>query len=119
MTISVSRCLKELLVTIAPIIVKTSTKNALSCFCKKYIIKNKVMKANAPEKIYLEPSLDSIWGMAERSCESEVEYTRTDAFIEKAVEYITTHIPDMHTFGVSAKMDECIIEDFKNYLKGE
>jgi hypothetical protein len=43
------------------------------------------MKANeAPEKIYIDVSLDSAWGMTERSYDNEVEYTRTDAFIEKA-----------------------------------
>ena len=46
-----------------------------------------------------------------------VEYTRTDAFVEKAVEYIITHIPDMHILGNSCRMDECIIEDFKKYME--
>ena len=42
----------------------------------------------APEKIYLHPDLDSIFGMTERSCESEIEYTRTDAFIDKATKWL-------------------------------
>ena len=47
------------------------------------------MKANkTPKKIYIEPNLDSIWGMTERSCESEIEYTRTDAFIDKVAEWM-------------------------------
>ena len=42
----------------------------------------------APKKIYLHPDLDSIFGMTERSCESEIEYIRADAFIEKAVAWL-------------------------------
>ena len=70
----------------------------------------------APEKIYIEPNLDSMWGMAERSCESEIEYTRTDAFIEKAAEYIANNMRcDGYTLQSKAKF----IRDFKNYMKGE
>ena len=51
------------------------------------------MKAkDYPEKIYLHPDLDSIFGMTERSCKSEIEYTRTDAFIEKACELLNRMI---------------------------
>jgi len=68
------------------------------------------MKANeAPEKVYIEPNLDSIWGMAERSCESEVEYVKTDAFIEKACDFISS----------LRRLDDNVIEEFKKYMKGE
>ena len=71
------------------------------------------MKANeAPEKIYLHPYLDSIFGMTERSCESEIEYTRTDAFIEKACEYLNN---TCRRFILTEKD----IEDFKNFMEGE
>lgn len=79
------------------------------------------MKANeAPKKVYLEPSLDSIWGMAERSCESEVEYTRTDAFIEKAENFL-----EMLGYGFTITDNithtnydkEQLIADFRNYIK--
>ena len=71
------------------------------------------MKANeAPEKIYLHPDLDSIFGMTERSCESEIEYTRTDAFIEKACEYLNN---TCRRFILTEKD----IEDFKNFMEGE
>lgn len=66
---------------------------------------------DAPEKIYVEPNLDSIWGMAGRSCESEIEYTRTDAFIEKACAWLEDNYP--YYFETSIK------EDFKKYMKGE
>ena len=74
----------------------------------------------APEKIYIDVSLDSAWGMSERSYDNEVEYTRTDAFIEKAckgIEHLLSGyiIRNFH-FGDSYEMDT-LIEDFKNYLK--
>ena len=67
----------------------------------------------APEKIYLHPDLDSILGMAERSCESEIEYTRTDAFIEKAKEWLRYN-NDL----IDGDVDD-YVEDFVNYMKGE
>ena len=73
------------------------------------------MKANeAPEKIYIDVSLDSVWGMTERLYEEEVEYTRTDAFIEKACEFIETY---PHLFMGVLRSE--VIKDFKNYMKGE
>jgi hypothetical protein len=81
------------------------------------------MKVNeVPEKVYIEPSLDSIWGMAERSCESEVEYTRTDAFIEKACEWLENHndYQRVHDNGRGVRFDMtlCVI-DFRKAMKGE
>lgn len=75
------------------------------------------MKAKAPEKIYIEPNLDSIWGMAERSCESEIEYTRTDMVLDwiknKAESYIVD-TPLCSYFDYKRA-----VEDFKNYMKGK
>lgn len=103
------------------------------CNCLKEIIPfvdslheepvSEVKKANeAPEKIYVDTEdrlSDSIlYGFTQKRKQDDIEYIRTDAFIEKAKEYIVTHIPDMHTLGTSAKMDECIVKDFTNYLKG-
>ena len=66
------------------------------------------MKASeAPEKIYLN------WVNYPLE-EMQVEYTRTDAFIEKACEFFAPYIPDN-----SGGYDRArIIEDFKNYMKG-
>jgi hypothetical protein len=77
----------------------------------------------APEKIYLrkrnklplevvcdkwyETDLQNIYG--------SVEYTRTDAFIEKACEFFAPYIPD-NSGGYERA---AVIEDFKNYIKGE
>lgn len=64
------------------------------------------MKANAPEKIYVHEA--SAPELAEK-LPYHIEYTRTDAFIEKATSYIQQH------WVCSTK----IIEDFKNYMKGK
>ncbi len=65
------------------------------------------MKANgAPEKLYLLPN-----GLISycRNTDEDVEYTRTDAFIENAVFYIRQY------WIWNTKM----IEGFKNYMEGE
>jgi hypothetical protein len=72
------------------------------------------MKTNeAPEKLYLDTTdnPDNVWLRAFRppfnTC--GIEYTRTDTLIEKATSYIQQH------WIWNTKM----IEDFKNYMKGE
>ena len=76
------------------------------------------MKANeAPEKIYLSYETDEdgyiytnyMWHMHQFEGVENIEYTRTDAFIEKATSYIQQH------FIWNTKM----IEDFKKYMEGE
>ena len=81
----------------------------------------------APEKIYLfenpiSGDADDGW-LSSRSCDEDVEYIRTDAFIEKALKFLDGCIPDYielkHT-NVDTFMDvdnERFIEDFKNYIK--
>lgn len=86
------------------------------------------MKANeAPEKIYLQDSMstDTIgdlwpeWFDAKVS-DNSIEYTRTDAFIEKACEGIehllSGYIIRNFNFGDSYKIDT-LIEDFKKYME--
>lgn len=47
------------------------------------------MKPNeAPEKIYLDPALDALTKALSEKTEDDVEYTRTDALIEKAIGWI-------------------------------
>ena len=86
------------------------------------------MKANeAPKKIYLYPSdrageeYEAEWGDKPWG-EGCVEYTRTDAVIEKACEGIdhllSGYIIRNFHFGDSYDIDK-LIEDFKNYMKGE
>jgi len=74
------------------------------------------VKANkAPEKIYLNPLLMEDGESIVRRCtfdrqrDSQIEYTRTDAFIEKACDFISS----------LRRLDDDVIEDFRKYMKGE
>lgn len=74
------------------------------------------MKANeAPDKIYLHPTakreVGASW-LAFPLTNEDVEYTRTDAFIEKACEFIETY-PHL----IMGVLRSEVIEDFKEYLK--
>ena len=42
----------------------------------------------APEKIYLNPIQDALTELLSTKVKGDIEYTRTDAFIEKACEWI-------------------------------
>jgi len=82
----------------------------------------------APEKIYMTPSFgepDNIllasFSKSHLDFHRDIEYTRTDAFIDKAcggIEYLLNGyiIRNFH-FGDSYDIDK-LIEDFKNYIKG-
>ena len=78
------------------------------------------MKANAPEKIYIHPDIGGRefirpW-LKIRVNQESVEYTRTDAFIEKAEEYLMEYeFNDSSTIADRKKR----VENFKNYMKGE
>lgn len=77
------------------------------------------MKANeAPKKIYVSnysSGLTYNWHN-ERLAVNDIEYTRTDAFIEKACEWIKEKWDDNYTMPI---IIDSVIEDFKNYMKGE
>lgn len=83
------------------------------------------MKTNeAPEKIYLsenpiteEP--DDKW-LSKRSDENDIEYTRTDAFIEKACEFLKSYRQDTYdgTGYIAGIVNDKTIKDFRNYMKG-
>lgn len=81
------------------------------------------MKANeTPEKIYVHEA--SAPELTEK-LPYHIEYTRTDAIIEKALKFLDGRIPDYielkHT-NVDTFMyvdNKRFIEDFKNYMKGE
>ena len=76
----------------------------------------------APEKIYLYPySTDGIYEVETKPLDGTIEYTRTDAFINKACEYMRNHIDQQLTIYHNEswkKRDEFIL-DFKKYMKGE
>ena len=82
------------------------------------------MKTNeAPEKIYLNkhPFTGDIL-LRNKWDDSDIEYTRTDAFIEKAEKYLTEKfIKDVSVFAagiVSINFDGAI-NNFVKYMKGE
>ena len=82
------------------------------------------MKANEapdfPEKVYIPrdpeyPQSPDIWWERESS-ESNIEYTRTDAFIDKAMKFLKEW--DVYRVCLEGHKD-WFIEQFKNYMKGE
>ena len=87
------------------------------------------MKANeAPEKLYVDMHdnlSDSIlYGFTEKRTDEDIEYTRTDAFIEKMCNLLDRMIWEVTYEDLEGdstqhydKME--FIEAFKNYIKGE
>ena len=77
------------------------------------------MKANVPKKLYLIQRNGLISYC--RNNEDDAEYILTDAFIEMAVERLKHYLDNSVWVAndVGAREKEVIIEDFKNYLKGE
>ena len=88
------------------------------------------MKANeAPEKIILSADRDTQiindeWVINDYTDNIKIEYIRVDAFIEKACEWLKESVTNNTECNriISKKgiitMGE-LIEDFKNYMKGE
>ena len=86
------------------------------------------MKANgAPEKIYIHvranKELGTTWH-GKKITNSDIEYVRKDAFIEKACELLARMVWDVTYEDLEGnsvqhydKME--FVEDFKNYMKGE
>ena len=71
------------------------------------------MKANeAPERLYLSKNIYStyLYQVPDPDDDTVVEYTRTDAFIEKAAKWINEH---------TSLSEKLFIENFINYMKGE
>ena len=83
------------------------------------------MKANeAPEKIYIHPDIggrEFLRPWLHRPANNEsIEYTRTDAFIEKTCEFIKERFSfedSWHVEGETTILDK-IIEDYKKYMEG-
>ena len=79
------------------------------------------MKAiKAPEKIYLDE--DESWHLTNPNGNS-IEYTRTDAFIDKAVSWLKNHYRD-YMYNPTGKRLESFFggdmcNDFEDYIKGE
>lgn len=86
-------------------------------------------QVKALEKIYMTPSFgepDNVllasFSKSHLNFHRDIEYTRTDAFIEKACFYIKNVVLDITYSDIDGKdnynIDE-FIEDFKIYIKGE
>ena len=81
----------------------------------------------APEKLYLSKNIYGtyLYQVPDPDDETAVEYTRTDAFIEKACEWLRTHsevdyfelIPEANYCGAGNLNKKKMIEDFEEYLK--
>ena len=73
----------------------------------------------APEKIYLEKVYPDNGvlpnGLNYNQSPNDIEYTRTDAFIEKACEWLGPVFKDLAGYYSGAEL----LDDFKNYIKGE
>lgn len=74
----------------------------------------------APEKIYLTKNLlgelRDGWDALPSEVFTNIEYTRTDAFIEKACDWLRIELVNFEDY---IGMGETFIEDFKNYMKGK
>ena len=83
------------------------------------------MKVNkAPEKIWID-NLDEGFWFDSPSGNKSIEYTRTDAFIEKAVNFLNCSLSGVvaikngnTTQGLLRTKSE-FVESFKKYMKGE
>ena len=83
------------------------------------------MKANeAPEKIWMSEDTEAIWVTNPHSTKF-IEYTRTDAIIERAANWLRTHseadyfelIPDYNYCGAGNLNKKRMLEDFKKHIK--
>ena len=74
----------------------------------------------APEKIYLYPySTDGIYEVETKPLEGTIEYTHTDAFIEKAKNWLDEHICDYECEPMGEYPRLAMLDDFETYMKGE
>ena len=82
------------------------------------------MKANAPEKIYMTPSFgepDNVllasFSKSHLNFHRDIEYTRTDAFIKKACEWLTKHAKKYYFNKERYLGTEELVEDFEISMK--
>ena len=84
------------------------------------------MKANAPERLYLSKNIYStyLYQVPDPDDETAVEYTRTDAFIEKAAEFLYNYNQkQVLKHGARATLGcgeyTVNVDEFRKYMKGE
>ena len=77
---------------------------------------------NLPDKIYIQPDAHDRWfeGKIPSGLPNGlfVEYTRTDAFVEKATKWIELSLKYYSEGGKLISTDK-MIEDFRTYMEGE
>jgi hypothetical protein len=76
----------------------------------------------APEKLYFFKGEPILSARSKKREDANIEYTRTDAFIEKAVKWLMDNIQDYTDDGMgehSFVLVQDLKEHFKNYMKGE
>ena len=79
------------------------------------------MKANTPERIWIDPASD-LPKLSGHIDNDSVEYIRKDAFIEKAEKWLNEHILDYvyaKEWGQGVGVEVELFDDFKEYMKGE
>ena len=75
-----------------------------------------------PEKIYISSNSQDGTYYINNQYKRLIEYTRTDAFIEKAADKLKQLMHDQHLFEGRLHQDviiENFVEYFKNYIKGK
>lgn len=76
------------------------------------------MKANeVPEKIYINLNLENRTWLIGKGDTSFIEYTRTDAFIEKACEFLQINL--WRVANEEPDFRQRFVTDFRNHMKGE
>ena len=81
------------------------------------LLKNKVMNTEAPEKIYL-TQLMLFAAPTISDNDTDIEYTRTDAFIKKAKKWFEKQNEWFDPNG-NRHCDLNDFEDFRKYMEGE
>lgn len=81
------------------------------------------MKANeAPEKLYFgEYDKTGLIAYSKKESEDEIEYTQSDAFIEKAAQWLNENLLN-HTYVYEGEVGigmAVFLEDFRKYMKGK
>ena len=94
---------------------------AMDILCKPYpeyqIITSTELKESEDEKIWIDPAID-LPKLSGHIDKDSVEYTRTDAFIEKALKFIKTNVDRIVNNQHGVRIG-CMDGEFRNYMEGE
>ena len=113
----------EVTETKGKVIVQSDTDDEYNAIQKlsqyQFVVKqNKVMKVNAPKKLYLRDTGILGDGISTgRLRDTDIEYTRTDAFIDKACELLVNCIEDFMFRRMEIWDEECKNQTLANLRK--